>query len=322
MSDLVCLEHGLSVIKPKSYRERTKRTEYPERESIRDRICQDIDEVLRQKPKTFDEMLLLLQAKGYEYKYGKNPAVKGTGQNRFVRFSSLGEGYSAEELQSAIAGNTRHQEWSKSKKADRRKYGSGKKFDMLIDIQSKIAEGKNGGYVQWAKRFNVKQASKAIVFLQEHDIHSLDELAEKTEAVTERFRALDQNIKSAEKRLQEIAVLKKHIMNYSKTREVYNEYRKSVYSRKFYENNKDAILLHKAAKKAFDELGVEKIPKIKDLNVEYAEVLEAKKKAYAEYREARQEMKDYQMAQEIAAAFLSDGQDQDKRKSKNKETER
>ena len=35
VSDLVCLENGLSVIAPVPYSEREKRTEYPKRESIR-----------------------------------------------------------------------------------------------------------------------------------------------------------------------------------------------------------------------------------------------------------------------------------------------
>ena len=36
VSDLICLENGLSVIAPKPYKERTKRTEYPRRVKNRD----------------------------------------------------------------------------------------------------------------------------------------------------------------------------------------------------------------------------------------------------------------------------------------------
>lgn len=38
------------------------------------------------------------------------------------------------------------------------------------------------------------------------------------------------------------------------------------------------------AKNAFDEMGVKKLPKVKDLQSEYAKLLEEKKKTYAEYR--------------------------------------
>ena len=57
LSDLICLEHGLSVIERKPYDEREKRTKYPVKEGIRGLICQDIDEVLSKKPKTLTPFL-------------------------------------------------------------------------------------------------------------------------------------------------------------------------------------------------------------------------------------------------------------------------
>ena len=63
-------------------------------------------------------------------------------------------------------------------------------------------------------------------------------------------------IKAAEKRMAEIAVLCTHIFNYAKTREVYVAYRKAGYSKKFREEHEEEILLHQAAKNAFDEIYV------------------------------------------------------------------
>ena len=48
----------------------------------------------------------------------------------------------------------------------------------------------------------------------------------------------------------------------------------------------------KAAKKAFDELGVKKLPSVKSLQEEYAKLLAEKKAAYAEYRRSRDEMRE------------------------------
>ena len=47
------------------------------------------------------------------------------------------------------------------------------------------------------------------------------------------------------------------------------------------EEHEEEILLHQAAKNAFDEMGVKKLPKVKDLQAEYAKLLEEKKKTYA-----------------------------------------
>ena len=64
------------------------------------------------------------------------------------------------------------------------------------------------------------------------------------------------------------------------------------YSKKFREEHEEEILLHQAAKNAFDEMGVKKLPKVKELQTEYAKLLEEKKKTYAEYRRSREEMRE------------------------------
>lgn len=56
---------------------------------------------------------------------------------------------------------------------------------------------------------------------------------------------------------------------------------KHAYSKKYLAQHEDDIIIHKAAKKAFDELGVKKIPTVKQLGVEFADVLREKKDAYA-----------------------------------------
>ena len=106
--------------------------------------------------------------------------------------------------------------------------------------------------------------------------------------------------------MAEIATLRKHIVNYVKTRETYVAYRKAGYSRKFFEAHREKLTIHKAAKEAFDQLGIKKIPKVKELNAEYAEVLENKKKIYAEYRKVRAEMQNYQIALKIAEVYVGD----------------
>lgn len=70
-SDILCLENGLSVIRPKPYRQRVKRTVYPKRQSFREEMRFDIDAILKQKPKDFTEFQQLLKERGYEYKDGR-----------------------------------------------------------------------------------------------------------------------------------------------------------------------------------------------------------------------------------------------------------
>ena len=77
-----------------------------------------------------------------------------------------------------------------------------------------------------------------------------------------------------------------------KTREIYIAYRQAGYSKKFRQEHEAEILLHQAAKNAFDDMGVKKLPKVKELQTEYAKLLEEKKKIYAEYRRSREEMRE------------------------------
>lgn len=47
-----------------------------------------------------------------------------------------------------------------------------------------------------------------------------------------------------------------------------------------------------------------KIPKIKDLNVEYAEVLNRKQSLYSQYRQSKKEMQDFVTAKQNVDSFL------------------
>lgn len=299
VSDLVCIENGLSVIEKKPYRERVKRTEYPKRESFRDGICAAIDEAIRKKPRDFEDFLTLLEQAGYEVKRGKHTALRGKGQQRFIRFRSLGEGYSEDEIRAVLLGEKAHRSKFKSQQLHAKP-----QFNLILDIQEKM-QTKGVGYQRWATVYNLKQMAQTLLFLREQGIESLDQLRAKTDDVCNRFDTLNGSIKTAERRLSKIAVLKKHILNYSKTRDTYVAYRKSGYSKKFFETHREQITLHKAAKEAFDQLGVKKLPRIKDLNAEYAEVLASKKKAYAEYRAACSEMQEYVKARKNVEQFFA-----------------
>ena len=303
LSDQICLEHQLSVIKIKPYRDRQKRIPYPPKESNRERLCGVIDTILmNEKPADFEAFLSALEQQGYEIKRGKYTSVKGPRQKRFIRFKTLGEGYSEEKIQAVMAGKAKHQPYQKQPPKEQ-------PFHLLVDIQEKMAEGKGEGYKKWAAKHNLKEMSKTLLFLQEQKIGSAEELRERAAAAAERYHAMGDSIKAAEARLTEIAVLKNHIINYAKTREVYTAYRKAGYSKAFLEAHREEITLHKAAKTAFDEAGLQKLPKIKELDAKFAELLTKKKAAYPDYRKARNEMQELVRAQKNVERFFAEEKD-------------
>ena len=240
-----------------------------------------------------------LQRMAYEVKRGKYTSVKGKGQKRFIRFRTLGTGYGEDEIKAVLEGKVKHQPYQKKPPKEQ-------PFQLLVDIQGKMAEDKSVSYKKWATKFNLKEMSKTLLFLQEQKIDSAEELRERATAATERYHAMGDSIKAAEARLTEIAVLKTHIINYAKTRDVYAAYRKAGYSKTFLEAHREEITLHKAAKAAFDESNLKTLPKVKELDAEFAELLTQKKAAYPDYRKARNEMQELVRAQKNVERFFAE----------------
>ena len=268
-------------------------------EDLRVRLCSVIDNILAEKPKDYEGFLQRLEQQGYEVKRGKYTSVKGARQKRFIRFRTLGAGYSEEELKAVLAGEAEHRPRQKCPAPEQ-------KFQMLVDIQAKLAEGKGTGFARWAKQHNLKEMSRTLVFLQENKIGSIEEMQERVDAATARYHELGDSIKASEKRLAEIAVLKAHIINYAKTRSAYDAYRKTGYSKRFLETHRTEITLHKAAKAAFDEANLKTLPKVKELDAEYSKLLTEKKARYPDYRKAKEEMQELLRAQKNIELFFDE----------------
>lgn len=315
ISDRLCLEHGLSIIEnPKRGKKHYGKWLGDSRKpSFQEKLRIAIDVALAQKPVDFNAFLQDIRQAGYEVKTGKYLALHIAGQKKFTRLCSLGKGYSEEEIRAVIAGRKTHTPHKRTR-SDRRPQG----INLLVDIQAKLQAGKGPGYERWAKVFNLKQMAQTMNFLTENNLLEYAQLEEKAATATARFNELSAQIKATETCMAEIGNLKTHIINYSKTRDVYTAYRKAGYSKKFYEENASDILLHKAAKAAFDSLPGKKVPTIKVLQAEYTTLLAEKKRAYSGYSAARKEMKELLTAKSNIDRLLGDAH---KRTEKGREQE-
>lgn len=195
-----------------------------------------IDRVIEQKPKSFDDLLAMLRDVGYEIKPGKNPSFRGEGQKRFVRLDTLGEDYTKEALIAVLTGERKHTPRRQSAKV------MPQKPNLLIDIQQKLQQGKGAGYERWAKVFNLKQMAQSMNYLQEHGLMEMDALMQKSDEAVEKYHELAKQIRTIEDRMDEISVLRGHILTYIKTRDVYAAYRKAGYSKKLYAEHETDIL--------------------------------------------------------------------------------
>ena len=266
LSDLICLEHQLSVIEIKPYRERQKRTLYPPKESNRDKLCAVIDNILlNEKSVDFESFLQKLEQQGYEIKRGKHTSVKGARQKRFIRFRTLGAGYSEDEIKAVIAGEAEHRPHQKQPPKEQ-------PFHLLVDIQSKLSEGKSEGYAQWAKRYNLKEMSKTLIFLQENKIGSIEEMQERVDAATARYHELGDSIKAAEQSAWQRLLCCERTSSTTpkRDRSMMPTVRPGT-ARRFLETHRARkSRCTRRQKSAFDEANLKKLPKVKELDAEYS----------------------------------------------------
>ena len=278
LSDTICMEHGLSVIENPARKGMTydKWLGGNAKVSNREVFRKEIDDVLTQKPQNMDEFLRLLEAKGFTVKLGKHITLKHADFKKAIRMGSLGDGYTEEDIRAVLLGKRKHVQRQQSNRNS-----------LLIDIDSKHRMNKTTAKVR-----NLKQMAQTINYLREHGLLDLAELQKKTANVTAKYHELSDKIKSTESRMKTISEMKTQIIAYMRTREVYDGYRKSRYSRAYYVDHKGEILLHKAAKKVFDEWNLKKLPTVKSLNAEYTNLVKQKKALYAEYLAVRSEMRE------------------------------
>lgn len=280
LSDTICMEHGLSVIENPVRKGMTyeKWLGGSAKVSNREILRKAIDDILTQNPSDMDEFLRLLEEKGFTVKRGKHITLKHADFKKAIRMDTLGDGYTEEDIRAVLLGKRKHVQ---------RQRRESNRNSLLIDIDSKLRMNKTTAKVR-----NLKQMAQTISYLREHGLLDLAELQKKTADVTAKYHELSDKIKSAEAQMKEKDEMKTQIIAYMKTREVYDGYRKSGYSRAYYTEHEREILLHKAAKKAFDEWNLKKLPTVKSMNAEYTELVRQKKTLYAEYSAVRSEMRE------------------------------
>ncbi len=301
LSDLICAEHRLSVIEnpQKHGLSYNKWLGGHDKLTNRDLLRMAIDAALEKQPKDFDALLALLKSSGYTVSRKGRLSLRHENQKKSIRLDSLGEGYSEQELRAVLAGGKTHNPFVKKKYPKRKE-----RTTLISEIEAKLNSGKGYWYDQKMKVVKLKQMAKTFVYLEEQGFADFAALANAASAAEERFNELKASIKAAETRMSEIQTMRTHIINYSKTREVYAGYRKAGYSKKYLSEHESDIILHKAAKKAFDDFGLKKLPTVKSLNEEFARLLTEKKAAYADYHKTQEQMRELLIHKANAAYLL------------------
>ena len=298
LSDRVCIEHELSVIQNPRLPSQGPFRHYGEwlgdgkRPSQKEQLRAIIDEILAQPPADLPAFLAALEAAGVQVLHGRGGAIsfRLPGFERPARWrgSTLGDGYGPEVVQAVLEG-----------RAPARAGGGGdarpkaRRFNLVIDIRRRMAQGKGSSYARWAKVYNLKQMAAALQFLQENGLTDYAELEAKTEAAVDRAQALAGELREIEEELSHTTQLMGAVVQYAKTRPVFDGYKAARYSKKYLAQHEAELADYRAAKAAINELlDGAKLPKMDALKKKRRELAERKKALSVQYRAAQREMRE------------------------------
>ena len=296
LSDRVCLENDLSVITDPRLHSKGRFLHYgqwlgPERPpSAKVRLKAAIGEVLAKRPADFADFLRLMEEAGYAVRRGRGGAISflvpGQEKPTRLRASTLGDGYDPEDIRAVIAGERSIPAAEDAAPASRR-------VGLIVDIEQRLREGKGPAYERWAKVYNIKQMAAALQFLRERQLTDYAALSAKTDGAVDRFHRLSDELRATETELAHTSELMGAVVRYAKTRPVFDGYKAARYSRKYLAEHEAELADYRAAKAAMNELlGGAKLPKMDALKEKRRALAARKKKLYAEYRKAQQEMRE------------------------------
>ena len=305
VSDRLCKENGLSVIPPsqnkgmgyKEYTEAKRGT------SWKQKLKQTIDRLVI-TAKDYDDFLRLMQEAGYEIKTGKYISFRAEGQERFTRSKTIGENYTEERIKERIAGRTPRRS---------RKQTAPKGISLIGDIQERIRLIDSKGYEYKAKLTILKEAARTLNYLTENNLLQYADLERKVQDVHSSYDRTGKELKGVEARLREVQPLIKNISNYQRLKPVYDAFQKAKDKPGFKAKHEAELVIFEAARSTLLAMqGDEKLPSLKTLQAEQAQLFEEQERLYAERNRLKKEVKQIETIKSNVDTFLSPSADHDR----------
>ena len=305
VSDRLCKENGLSVIPPsqnkgmgyKEYTEAKRGT------SWKQKLKQTIDRLVI-TAKDYDDFLRLMQEAGYEIKTGKYISFRAEGQERFTRSKTIGENYTEERIKERIAGRT-------PRRSQRQTTPKG--ISLIGDIQERIRLIDSKGYEYKAKLTILKEAARTLNYLTENNLLQYADLEKKVEDIHSSYDRTGKELKGVEARLREVQPLIKNISNYQRLKPVYDAFQKAKDKPGFKAKHEAELVIFEAARSTLLAMqGDEKLPSLKTLKAEQAQLFEEQERLYAERNRLKKEAKQIETIKSNVDTFLAPSADHDR----------
>ena len=265
-------------------------------ETVKDTLRKQISSVLYRATSFEDFSDKLMQQYGIAVKESRGQlSYLPAGRTKFIRAKHLGDSFDKEAVLTALNANAERKH-TVTLKPD--------KIGKLIDIQTKLAEGKGAGYERWAKKFNLKAMAQTLILLQEKDLLNEDNLNQRIVELETQYHDALAVVKDLEGRMKANKELRYRIAAYTSTKNIAQQLKTAKRPAVFEEQHRAELTAYRAAAAYFKANNITKLPAPKKLEAEYAQLASEKAKFYEQYKEAKEELLKLKTAKQNVASFF------------------
>ena len=218
-----------------------------------------------------------------------------SGRTKFIRAKHLGDKFDKAAVLATLQANA-----ERKPKAQFKQDTIGK----LIDIQSRMTEGKGIGYKRWLTKHNLKVMAQTVKLLQEKDLTDEDALDQRIAELDTKFHESLAVVKDLETRMADNKTLRRHAAAYTSTKNIAQQFKTAKRPAAFEEQHRAELTAYRAAAAYFKANNITKLPSPKKLEAEYAQLASEKAKFYEQYKEAKSELLKLKTAKQNVASFF------------------
>ena len=275
-------------------------------ETVKDTLRKQISSVLYRATSFEDFSDRLLQQYGITVKESRGQlSYLPAGRTKFIRAKHLGDKFDKAAVLATLQANAEHKP-----KVQFKQDAIGK----LIDIQSRMTEGKGIGYKRWLTKHNLKVMAQTVKLLQEKNLTDEDALNQRIAELETKYHDSLAVVKDLECRMKANNELRYHIAAYTSTKTIAQQLKTAKRPAAFEEQHRAELTAYRAAAAYFKANNIAKLPSPKKLEAEYAQLASEKAKFYEQYKEAKEELLKLKTAkQNVASYFREEEQTQQER---------
>ena len=265
-------------------------------ETVKDTLRKQISSVLYRATSFEDFSDKLMQQYGIAVKESRGRlSYLPAGRTKFIRAKHLGDNYDSDAVLATLTANAerKHTVTLKSNK-----------IGKLIDIQSKMTEGKGIGYKRWLTKHNLKVMAQTVKLLQEKGLTDEDALNQRITELETKYHDSLAVVKDLEGRMKANNELRYRIAAYASTKGIVQQFNTAKRPAAFEEQHRAELTAYRAAAAYFKANDITKLPSPKKLEAEYAQLASEKAKFYEQYKETKEELLKLKTAKQNVASFF------------------